>query len=212
MRKINLFTAMLAFVFVQNVSAQDFNDTNIATHVLEVTVPEVAILDIWDSNTTLEAATILFDMANVTIVNTNAEAGLYAFEDMSYTGLWLNYTSVVGLAGSGLDVTRQIHVQFESGSTFPGNLDLRITPQAPLLVIDGGTVASAGDITPGGVALGVTTPIGQDALLVDSIESVYTGDETQGVELAYTLEQNGNFAGYLANAYSATLRYTLSDF
>jgi len=202
---------MLAFVFVQNVSAQDFNDTNIATHVLEVTVPEVAILDIWDSNTAAEAATILFDMTDVTIVSTNAEAGLYAFEDMSYTGLWLNYTSVVGSLASGFDVTRQIDVQFEAGSTFPGNLDLRITPQVPIFIIDGGTVASAGDITTGGVALGVTTPIGTDALLVNSIESVYTGDETQGVQLAYTLEQNGNFAGYLANVYTATLRYTLSD-
>jgi hypothetical protein len=88
---------------------------------------------------------------------------------------------------------------------------LRITPNAPVLVTDGGTVDSAGEITPGGVALGVTTPIGTDALLVNSIESVYTGDETQGVELAYTLEQNGNFAGYMANVYTATLRYTLSD-
>lgn len=212
MKKINLFTAMLAFVLVQNVSAQDNNDTNVATHGLNVNVPEVAMLDIWDSNTSMEAATILFDMANVTQIGINAEAGLYAFQDIDYTGLYLNYTSVTGAGGSGFDVSRQIDVQFEPGSTFPGNLDLRITPQAPVIVNDGGTAASAGDITSGGVALGATTPIGTDALLVEGIESVYTGDENQGVELAYTLEQNGNFAGYQAGFYTAILRYTLSDF
>jgi hypothetical protein len=208
MRKINLFLAMLAFVFVQNVSAQaDNNDTNIAFHDLNVNVPEVALLDIWDAGEGAEAATILFDMALVTVDGTNAEAGLYSFEDMSYTGLWLNYTSVVGAA---FDTTRQIDVQFVTGSTFPGNLDLVITPETPDIVTNGGTVDSAGNVIE--VALGVTTPIGTNAVLVNSIESVYTGDETQGVRLTYTLEQNGNFAGYLADSYSATLRYTLSDF
>jgi hypothetical protein len=50
------------------------------------------------------------------------------------------------------------------------------------------------------------------ALLVNSIESVYTGDEAYGVKLTYSLEQNGNFAGYQAGFYQATIRYTLSDF
>ncbi|MDO6812070.1 hypothetical protein [Tenacibaculum soleae] len=212
MKKVNLFMIALALAFTtQKTVAQDNNDTNQATHQLDVNVPELALIDIWDANEGAEAATILMDMANVTLVGTNAEAGLYAFQDMDYQNLYLNYTSVTGAGGSGFDVTRQIDVQFEAGSTFPGSLDLRITPEAPLVVVNGGTVDSAGTVTAGGVALGATTPIGTDVLLVNSIESVYTGDETQGVKLAYTLEQNGNFAGYQAGSYSAVIRYTLSD-
>lgn len=212
MKKLNLVFSAAVALFSLNAVAQDNNDTNIASHLLNVNVPEVAILDIYDSNTGFEAGPILFDMTNVTQVGVNAEAGLYAFGDIDYTGLYLNYTSVTGQGGSGFDVTRQIDVQFEPGSTFPGNLDLRITPEAPVIIADGGTVNSAGTVTSGGVALGATTPIGTDALLVSSIESVYTGDENYGVKLAYTLEQNGNFAGYQAGAYQATIRYTLSDF
>tara|TARA_R110002050_G_scaffold116847_2_gene233394 strand:+ start:42231 stop:42869 length:639 start_codon:yes stop_codon:yes gene_type:complete len=211
MKKVNLITAMAIIGFAQGVIAQDNNDTNIATHQLDVNVPEVAILDIYDSNTGFEAGPILFDMTNVTQVGINAEAGSYAFQDIDYQGLYLNYTSVTGAGGSGFDTTRQIDVQFEPGSSFPGNLDLRITPEAPVVVANGGTANSAGIVTPGGVALGVTTPIGTDALLVNSIESVYTGDENFGVKLTYTLEQNGNFAGYQAGLYQSTLRYTLSD-
>jgi hypothetical protein len=212
MKKLNLAFAAVLALLTLTVSAQDNNDTNVATHQFNVNVPEVAILDIYDSNTGLEAGPILFDMANVTQVGVNSEAGLYAFGDINYTGLYLNYTSVTGQAGSGFDVTRQIDVQFEPGSTFPGNLDLRITPEAPVIITDGGTANSAGTVTAGGVALGATTPVGTDALLVSSIESVYTGDENYGVKLGYTLEQNGNFAGYEAGFYQATIRYTLSDF
>lgn len=211
MKKLNLFITVTMLISAQGLTAQDNDDTNVATHVLDVNVPELALLDLYDGTTGTEAATITFDMTNVSIRDTNAEAGLYAFQDMNYTDLFLNYTSVTGQGGSGFDVTRQIDVQFEAGSTFPGNLDLRITPEAPVVVADGGTVNSAGTVTSGGVALGTTTPVGTDALLVSSIESVYTGDERQGVKLTYTLEQNGNFAGYQAGSYQASIRYTLSD-
>ncbi|MEQ9440299.1 MAG: hypothetical protein RIG62_14695 [Cyclobacteriaceae bacterium] len=211
MKKLNLFVAALLVVWAQNLMAQDNNDTNMATHQLDVNVPEVAILDIYDANTGFEAGAITMDMSNVTMVGTNAEAGLYAFQDISYSNLYLNYTSVTGQSGSGYDVTRQIDVQFEPGSTFPGSLDLRITPEAPVIIANGGTANSAGTVTAGGVALGVTTPVGTDALLVSSIESVYTGDENYGVKLTYSLEQNGNFSSYQAGLYQATIRYTLSD-
>lgn len=211
MKKTNLFFAIILAFFAQSALAQDNNDSNIASHQLDVNVPEVALLDIFDANTGFEAAAIIMDMTNVSLVGSNAEAGLYAFQDMSYGNLYLNYTSVTGASGSGFDVTRQIDVQFEAGSTFPASLDLRITPEAPVIVANGGSADSAGAITAGGVALGSTTPIGIDALLVSSIESVYTGDENFGVKLTYTLEQNGNFSGYQAGLYQATIRYTLSD-
>ncbi|EIA09703.1 hypothetical protein [Flavobacterium frigoris] len=213
MKKVNLLIVTVAALFASNVNAQDNNDLNIASHVFNVDVPEVALIDIYDSNTGTEAATIVFDMADATQLGVNAEAGKYAFSALSYTNLWLNYTSVVATAtnANGYDLTRQINVQLEAGSTFPGSLDLRITPTAPALIANGGTTDSAGTVTGAGVALGVTNAIGVDALLVTSIESVYTGDLAKGVKLTYTLEQNGNFALYRAGDYSATIKYTLTD-
>jgi hypothetical protein len=71
-----------------------------------VNVPEVALIDIYDSNTGTEAATVVFNMANATQTGVNREAGLYAFSALSYTNLYLNYTSVVATAnGSGYDLT-----------------------------------------------------------------------------------------------------------
>jgi hypothetical protein len=74
---------------------------------------------------------------------------------LSYTNLYLNYTSAVATNGSGYDLTRQINVQLEAGSTFPASLDLRITPVAPSIIANGGTTDSAGTVTAAGVALGV---------------------------------------------------------
>jgi hypothetical protein len=47
----------------------------------------VALIDIYDSNTGTEAATVVFNMANATALGINAEAGLYAFSALSYTNL-----------------------------------------------------------------------------------------------------------------------------
>lgn len=206
MKKFKIYSTLAVAFLSTQVLAQDNNDLNVATHQMDVNVPELALIDIHDANTGAEAGVISFDLAG-----DNNEAGLYSFDSELYTDLYLNYTSVTGSSASGFDVTRQILVRFESGS-FPQSLDLRITPEAPVLTIaDGGTADSAGDVTPGGVALGASNPIGTDALLVNSIESVYTGDEVAGVRLTYTLEQNGNFAQYQAGAYSAVIRYTLTD-
>ncbi|TDE05909.1 hypothetical protein [Flavobacterium sandaracinum] len=213
MKKVNLLFVTLAAVFINSVNAQDNNDLNFASHTLNVNVPEVALLDIYDSNTGSEAGVIVFNMANATQVGTNAEAGLYGFAALSYTNLYLNYTSVVATAANadGYDLTRQINVQLEAGSTFPASLDLRIMPVAPSVIANGGTTDSAGTVTAAGVALGATNAIGVDALLVTSIESVYTGDLARGVRLTYTLEQNGNFSLYRAGDYQATVKYTLTN-
>lgn len=213
MKKLNLSIAAIAVLLASTAMAQDNDDTNVATHQLDVNVPELALLDIYDSNTGTEAATIAMDMRSGSFIDNNKEAGLFNFTGVSYAGLYLNYTSIVDNAANtnGYDLSRQIDVQMAPNSSFPGSVDLRITPQNPVITTDGGTAASAGQITNAGVALGAETPIGSDALLVNSIESVYTGDEAFGVQLAYTLEQNGNFAAFNAGDYQATLIYTLSD-
>lgn len=191
--------------------AQDNNDGATATHDLAVTVPELAIIDIYDNSTSLEAATKTFDLADLALDGTNKEAGTYQLEDVSISDLYLNYTSVVGTGGAPIDASRTIAVRMVTGSTFPGSLDLRVTPATAVITTDGGTAASAGTIIGSGVALGVTTAIGTDATIVTDIGSVYTGDGAFGVPITYTLEQNGNFAAFQAGSYTATLQYTISD-
>ncbi|RDI51318.1 hypothetical protein [Flavobacterium glaciei] len=66
MKKVNLLLVTVAGLFASNVNAQDNNDLNIASHLLNVNVPEVALLDIYDSNTGTEAATVVFNMAQAT--------------------------------------------------------------------------------------------------------------------------------------------------
>lgn len=66
MKKVNLLLVTVAGLFASNVNAQDNNDLNIASHLLNMNVPEVALLDIYDSNTGTEAATVVFNMAQAT--------------------------------------------------------------------------------------------------------------------------------------------------
>jgi hypothetical protein len=208
MKNLNLLFASAALIFAANVNAQDFNDVNFASHTLAVDVPEIALLDIYDVANTGEATNVNLDM----IPTVNQEAGLYTFAGVNYTGLYLNYTSVVADAAnaSGFDLDRTINVML-SGQ-MPGSVDLVITPVDPVLgSANGGTVASAGTKAATSVKLGVTNPLDTDVPLVNSIESVYTGDGAFGVALTYTLEQNGNFAAYNAGTYDSTITYTLTD-
>jgi hypothetical protein len=66
-------------------------------------VPEVALIDIYDSNTGTEAANVVFNMANATNLSTLKLVCM--FSALSYTNLWLNYTSVVATAANVADTT-----------------------------------------------------------------------------------------------------------
>lgn len=201
---------MIAFLALAtpSVFAQDNDDTNTDQHTLEVVVQEVALLDIWDASLAVPAdvGTIQFDMSEATTVGVNAEAGLYDFAALSYTDLYLNYTSVVSAA----EPTRNISVRF-NGGTFPGGVQLVITPEASTVEnVDNGVPGTIDNANP--IRLGandITTGAAQN--IVTQIESVYTGDEANGVRLTYSIEQFGSFAGYIANNYSTQVVYTLSD-
>jgi hypothetical protein len=212
MNKRFLLGVIAALVFPGiNVLAQgDNSDSGSGSHALNLVVPEIALLDVWDMNTGTEAGTI-----NMTVEQTDSdkmEAGLYDLSSATYSGIYLNYSSVVGAGDPNFDNSRNIVVQMMPGSTFPESFDLRITPSSPVIEADGGTPASAGTVIPQGVALGRTTPIGTDATLVTNIGSVYTGDQQNGVALTYSLEHNGNFSEKQSGFYTATLQYTLTDF
>lgn len=208
MKSVKLVVAALAFVFVGQINAQD---TNVASHILDVSVPEIALLDIFDAGAiggeVASTDIIQFDLDNGT---GTSEAGLYTFQGISRTGLWLNYTSVVGNAGSGFDTVRTIDVKMKAngvGEAFPKSLDLIIDPGTAIIEANGGTQGTA----VADARLGETTAIDVNARLVNGIGSVHTGDGQKGFPLTYSLVQNGDFADYKAGSYSAIIEYTLSD-
>ncbi|PKA82618.1 hypothetical protein ATE92_0752 [Ulvibacter sp. MAR_2010_11] len=191
-----------------NAQSADNDDTNVDQHELQVLVQEVALLDIWDASLAVPAdvGIITFDMADATTNGINAEAGLYDFAALSYSDLYLNYTSVVSAA----EPTRNISVRLNGGS-FPGGLQLVITPEESTVENPDngvpGTIDTANPIR--FTSNDITTGASQN--IVTQIESVYTGDEANGVKLLYTLEQFGSFSNYIAGNYSTQVVYTLSD-
>ncbi|MDO7171533.1 hypothetical protein [Mariniflexile sp. AS56] len=207
MKKINLlFMAALA-LGTTTAMAQDNDDTNIDQHTLAVQVQEVALLDIWDASlaTPADVGTITFDMADATTSGINAEAGMYDFGALSYTDLYLNYTSVVSAA----DPTRTISVRLSTGN-FPGGVRLVITPETS--TVENATNGTPADISGGPITLNASD-LGSSTsrVIATNIQSVYSGDEAFGVKLAYTIEQDGNFDLYMAGSYSTEVVYTLSD-
>lgn len=208
MKSVKLVIFMFALTLVQHLNAQD---TNQASHVLDVSVPEIALLDIYDAGALakeIESSDIVqFDLASGSGVS---EAGLYTFTGISRTGLWLNYTSVVGVAASGFDTERTIDVKMVAngvGEAFPKSLDLIIDPGTAVITVDGGDEG----VPVADARLGKTNAVGVNARLVNGIGSVHTGDGAKGIPLTYTLVQNGDFAEYKAGSYSAVIEYTLSD-
>ncbi|SHJ84514.1 hypothetical protein SAMN04487911_14412 [Arenibacter nanhaiticus] len=223
MKSLKLLTALFAITSLTALHAQD---TNEAGHAMEINISEVALLDIYDENEGSEAGTITFELDNSSIT----EAGLYDMSGATYTGLWLNYTSLIaegkgnnsnngngkgkgkgkGKGGSSKD-SRNISVQMEKNSEFPEGLDLVITSSQSSFVPNGGDADSRGEFVSGGVALGATTKIGKNITLIEGIKSVYTGDGAKGFQLTYTLNQTDNFSLVKAGNYTATLKYTLSE-
>ncbi|SHJ84264.1 hypothetical protein SAMN04487911_1443 [Arenibacter nanhaiticus] len=186
-------------------NAQD--DRSSASHNINISIPEIALLDIYNGQT---AGNV--DVVNLNVSNdNNSEAGQYKLSNVSYGDLWLNYTSVVGDEAYGHKPSREITVQLEPESTFPAGLDLRITAEAPKVVAGGGNESSQGTVVAGGVALGSSTEAGVQVSLVKDIKSVYTGDGANGVRLTYTLEQKDNFSLVQAGNYQAVIRFMLTD-
>ena len=208
MRVVKLAIVILTFTLVNKVNAQVNNQSS---HIIDVHVAEVALIDIYDSEVLakgLESTDIInLDLADRVGVS---ESGLYLFSGISRTGLWLNYTSVVGTTASGFDTVRTIDVKMLTngiGEAFPKSVDLVIQPGNALIVNNGGNPGTP--VTD--VRLGETNALGTNARLVNGIGSVHTGDGAKGIPLTYSLVQNGDFANYKAGSYSAIIEYTLSD-
>ena len=192
MKKISLVTAALTALFAIDANAQaDNNDINTFSQALTVDVPTLAMLDIEDASGA-EVSAITLDLTDVT-----KEAGVYEFDSVETSPMWLNYTSVV--ADGQL---RNITVGFDQNANdFPGGVKL-VLNQSTFTADNGtlGTAAGAIEVKPTDVSVPVITGIG----------SVYTGQGQKGLQFTYSLAEDGSFADYKAGTYNSTLIYTIS--
>ena len=158
-------------------------------HVVNVSVPEVFILDVEPKN----ATTISLAPTAPT------EAGnALDFSGATNNSLWLNYSSVVENATT----TRKVTVQITNG-TVPSGVDLKVA--AATAVGGTGTVG-----TPTGTIS--LTNLAQD--FVTGIGSCYTGDgSSKGHNLTYSFVlEPGNYSKvYSTSTTPITVTYTITN-
>ena len=182
--------ALLGFAFAFTATAQDDKDDD---HTVQITIPEVAILDLEGASGT----------SVVLAVQAPTEAGLAVdFSDAKDSSVWVNYSSIVG---SVTEASRKVSTKITNGSV-PGGMLLKVTAAAD---------AGNGDGTVGSSAAQVTLSA-SDQDFITGIGSCYTGDgASNGHNLYYSLELDPN-AGSYANidfddATTLTILYTISN-
>jgi hypothetical protein len=192
MKKLSVIFASFVLVFGMSnvVIAQDNNDSNEASHGVEISIPSVALVDV--ENADGEATTI-----NLTPDVSALEAGeAVDFSTANDNSLWLNYTSVVAS-----EQTRNITAQISG--TLPSGVSLKL--QAGGISTGNGTRgSSAGQITLSETGQNVVTGIG----------SAYTeSGENNGHQLTYTLDMNNSsYSGLIADDnYNVTVTYTITE-
>jgi len=191
MKLTKLFFAAVIVLYANAAIAQA--DSKIASHLVTITVPEIALLD-------LEATSTAITLAGTA----PTEAGLPMTFGAAATNstIWMNYSSIV----SGTS-TRNVTVAITDGTVPTG---LKLTALASAASTDGaGTKGTA-------AATALTlTATGQS--IVTGIGSTYTGDGVnKGRNLTYQLDYaNGESTDYAALRFDAvpalTITYTLSD-
>ncbi|MCB0734651.1 MAG: hypothetical protein KDC76_08720 [Bacteroidetes bacterium] len=189
--KRKLFTlAILGVAFTTIANAQD-NETD--DHTVQITIPEVAILDLEASSST-----------SITLaVEAPTEAGLpVSFANAKDSSVWINYSSIVG---STSEASRTVSAKISSG-TVPGGMLLKVTAASDAGNGDGTMGSSAGQIT-----LSNT-----NQTVVSSIGSCYTGNgANNGHNLYYSLELDPTAGSYsdidFDDATTLTIMYTISN-
>ncbi len=189
MKLRNLFFAAL-ISFSANTFAQDTNED---AHTVQISIPEVALLD-------LESSTGTAISLKGTIPT---EAGEAVTFNATNSDSWINYSSIVG---STSNPTRSVSVKITDGEV-PQGLDL--------------TVKAAVDASKGDGAMGTpdSNPIKLTATattIIDGIGSAYTGDVAKtGHQLTYKLAQSAAAGSYAKldfdKTQTLTITYTLSD-
>lgn len=169
-------------------------DSKVATHLVTISIPEVALLD-------LEVAT---GTTAITLAGTApTEAGLPMTFGAAATNatIWMNYSSIVGSTKPTKNITAKISSGLPTG--------LKLTVEAATF---SGTGKGTTGATSGAVDLDAT-----DRSVVTGIGSAYTGDgATNGHLLTYKLNyattETANYKDLRFDAVPLlTITYTLSD-
>lgn len=194
MKRLNNPVLVLSFAFIAisaNLKAQA--DSNISTHDITVSIPEVALVDIEPAAS-----------KNLTMGFTApTEAGLPIVPSTTNSSLWLNYSSIKSTA----DVTRTIAVKL--GAVIPG-VDIKVTAAAA-------TGSGGGTL---GTPAAQLTLTATNQTIISGIGSAYTGDgASNGHNLSYSVVAGtgtGGSANYgdlaaTTTAPVATVTYTISD-
>jgi hypothetical protein len=195
---MNLKNLLFASVIVLSANASFAQDTNEASHLLTISIPEVALLD-------LEFAA--GESTAITLAGTApTEAGSpMTFENANNSDIWINYSSIVG---STTEPSRNVTVKITDG-TVPSGLKL--------------TVVATADAGNGAGVMGVVNETAtildktNEQEIIGSIGSSYTGDgANSGHKLTYQLDYETNAATDYADldfddSNVLTITYTLSD-
>ncbi len=174
---------MMSFGMVYAVSG----DTETDNHVVKLSIPEVALLDL-EGNT------------SVTLTPTApTEAGeAFDFSSATSSAVWVNYSSVVAAAKA-----RSVSVQITDG----------VVPNGLTLTVVAGTDAGQGKGNVGSSA-GTITLSSDAQTLISNVRSCWTGTgASKGHNLTYALDltSEDNY-GDLANADTdIEITYTISD-
>lgn len=188
---MNLKKLFLAALIVLSANATFAQDTKTANHLVNISIPEVALLDI-------EATTTTINLAGTAPI----EAGLpMAFgADATNATIWMNYSSIVKGA-----LLRNVGVKITAG-TVPTGLKLTVLA---------GAASATGAGTKGAASAALTLTASSQNILT-GIGSAYTGNGTaNGHLLTYQLGLSDTAADY-ANldfdiSNTVTITYTLSD-
>lgn len=184
MKKIIL--SIVAFVAFWGVAVAQ--DINTASHTINLTVPEVAIIDIEP------AASTSINMA----VTAPTEAGNPLVWTSTNNTLWLNFSSTVSTGSK----TRKVQV---SATGIPSGITLKVA-----------TTSNSGGTGKGNRGTGVTTPFAISttaADLVSGIKTSYTGDGSgNGYQLTYSLVEpaDADYSTLYSGSNAITVTYTIT--
>ncbi|WP_372949652.1 hypothetical protein [Mariniphaga sp.] len=208
MKKLSVIIATVLFSFgvAKTISAQEINrgatqvgianssvstgdDSNEASHGVNINIPTVALVDV--EGVDGEATTV-----NLAPDVSALEAGeAVDFSDATDNSLWLNYTSIIASDQDERNITAEID------GTLPAGISLNLSAGG-LSTGNGNLGASAGTIT--------LTTNGQN--LVTGIGSGYTESGFEkGHQLTYSLDMNNeSYAALASGSYNVTVTYTIT--
>jgi len=199
MKKVVLTIA--AFLFVTGVTfAQDNNDSNEASHKVEIKVPTVALVDVEGADGEVQSISL-----EPTVENLEAGSAV-DFSTATDNSLYLQYTSIV--AGKenkeNSSNTRKITAEISEGASgLPNGLHLLLTA--------GG--ASSGNGKKGQSVADKLELSSKAQDVITGIGSCYTeSGKNKGHQLTYTLNMNNeNYQTLIADTYQVTVQYTISE-